>query len=139
MVVDIINKTLNTTAIVKIQILIKPTEPFYFSYFDGGHFMKTREPALFWYKVDEMGTKIFYPLNCLKAYKKVSYEGHLLASENKTLIEFKRNTDFVVEQPYTYTLFLAFIVLNKTHQSILPQRNGIIRNLLHGLVCIRHI
>jgi hypothetical protein len=81
MVVDIINKTLNTTAIVKIQILIKPTEPFYFPILII--FMKTRNQHYFGTKVDEMGTKIFYPLNCLKA-QKVSYEGHLLASENKT-------------------------------------------------------
>jgi hypothetical protein len=67
MVVDIINKTLTTQLLSKFRYG-KPTEPFYFLYFDG-HFMKTRNQHFFG-KVDEMEPKFFYPLNCFKAYKK---------------------------------------------------------------------
>jgi hypothetical protein len=106
--------------------------------------------SLFWSFLWKLGTSIilvqsrwngnqnFLPFELLKSTK-VSYEGHLLASENKTLIEFKK-TDFVVEQSiHLYSLPCVYCVIKQTHQSILPQRNGIIRNLLHGLVCIRHL
>jgi hypothetical protein len=84
--------------------------------------MKTREPAI-GTKVDEMEPKFFYPLNCLKAYKKSFYEGHLLASENKTLIEFKKETPISWWNNPTPILPCVYCVKQETHQSILPQRN----------------
>ena len=62
-----------------------------------------------------MGTKIFLPFELLESLKKVSFESHPLASENKTLLEFKKETPISWwNNPYTYIIFLAFIVvLNK--------------------------
>lgn len=112
MVVDIINKTLNTTAIVKNSDTDRTYRTILFPYFDGHFYEKLGTSIIFGTKVDEMGTKIFLPFELLKSLQKVSYEGHLLASENKTLIEFKKETPMSWwNNPYTYILFLAFIVL----------------------------
>ena len=112
MVVDIINKTLNTTAIVKNSDTDRTYRTILFPYFDGHFYEKLGTSIIFGTKVDEMGTKIFLPFELLKSLQKVSYEGHPLASENKTLIEFKKETPISWwNNPYTYILFLAFIVL----------------------------
>lgn len=112
MVVDIINKTLNTTAIVKNSDTDRTYRTILFPYFDGHFYEKLGTSIIFGTKVDEMGTKIFLPFELLKSLQKVSYKGHLLASENKTLIEFKKETPMSWwNNPYTYILFLAFIVL----------------------------
>ncbi|MFV8357201.1 DUF4105 domain-containing protein [Flavobacterium sp. XS1P32] len=112
MVVDIINKTLNTSAIVKNSDTDRTYRTILFPYFDGHFYEKLGTSIIFGTKVDEMGTKIFLPFELLKNLQKVSYEGHLLASENKTLIEFKKETPISWwNNHYTYILFLAFIVL----------------------------
>ena len=112
MVVDIINKTLNTTAIVKNSDTDRTYRTILFPYFGGHFYEKLGTSIIFGTKVDEMGTKIFLPFELLKSLQKVSYKGHLLASENKTLIEFKKETPISWwNNPYTYIFFLAFIVL----------------------------
>ena len=115
MVVDIINKTLNTTAIVKNTDTDRTYRTILFPYFDGHFYEKLGTSVIFGTKVDEMGTKIFLPFELLKSLKKVSFESHPLASENKTLLEFKKETPISWwNNPYTYIVFLSFIVvLNK--------------------------
>ena len=115
MVVDIINKTLNTTAIVKNTDTDRTYRTILFPYFDGHFYEKLGTSVIFGTKVDEMGTKIFLPFELLESLKKVSFESHPLASENKTLLEFKKETPISWwNNPYTYIIFLAFIVvLNK--------------------------
>jgi hypothetical protein len=58
MVVDIINKTLDTTAIVKIPILTSPTEPYYILILMVTF---TKGTSIILEKVDQLGTQIFYP------------------------------------------------------------------------------
>ncbi len=112
MVVDIVNKTLNTNVIVKNTDTDRTYRTILFPYFGGHFYEKLGTSIIFGTKVDEMGTKIFLPFELLKSLQKVSYEGHPLASENKTLIEFKKETPISWwNNPYTYILFLAFIVL----------------------------
>jgi hypothetical protein len=60
MVVDIINKTLDTTAIVKNTDTDITYRTILYPYFDG-HFYENWELALFLEKVDQLGTQIFYP------------------------------------------------------------------------------
>ncbi|MFV8334144.1 DUF4105 domain-containing protein [Flavobacterium sp. GSP14] len=112
MVVDIINKTLNTSAIVKNSDTDRTYRTILFPYFDGHFYEKLGTSIIFGTKVDEMGTKIFLPFELLKSLQKNSFEGHPLATENKTLIEFKKETPISWRNnPYTYILFLAFIIL----------------------------
>lgn len=113
MVLDIINKTLNTTAIAKNADTDRTYRAILFPYFAGHFYEKLGTSIIFGTKVDEMGTKIFLPFELLNSLQKVSYAGHPLASENKTLIEFKKETPISWwNNPYTYLLFLASIVLS---------------------------
>jgi hypothetical protein len=58
MVVDIINKTLDTTAIVKYRYWHHLQN--IYPYFDG-HFYEKLGTSIILEKVDQLGTQIFYP------------------------------------------------------------------------------
>lgn len=112
MVVDIINKTLDTTAIVKNTDTNITYRSILYPYFDNHFYEKLGTSIIFGRKVDQLGTKIFLPFELLKSLKKVSFQNHPLVKENKTLIEFKNEVPVSWwNNPYTYILFLAFIVL----------------------------
>nr|WP_315233684.1 DUF4105 domain-containing protein [uncultured Flavobacterium sp.] len=112
MVVDIINKTLDTIAIVKKSDTDITYRTILYPYFDNHFYEKLGTSIIFGKKVDGMGTQLFLPFELQKSLKKVSFQNHPLAQENKTLLEFEN------EAPgswwnniYTYILFLGFIVL----------------------------
>ncbi|HEX9152141.1 MAG TPA: DUF4105 domain-containing protein [Flavobacterium sp.] len=112
MVVDIINKTLDTIAIVKNADTDITYRTILYPYFNNHFYEKLGTSIIFGKKVDGLGTQIFLPFELQKSLKKVSFQNHLLARENKTILEFNE------EVPgswwnnwYTYLLLLAFIVL----------------------------
>jgi hypothetical protein len=112
MVVDIINKTLDTTAIVKKSDTDITYRTILYPYFDNHFYEKLGTSIIFGKKVDGLGTQLFLPFELQKSLKKVSFQNHPLAQQNKTLLEFEN------EAPgswwnniYTYILFLGFIVL----------------------------
>jgi hypothetical protein len=112
MVVDIINKTLDTTAIVKNADTDITYRTILYPYFNHHFYEKLGTSIIFGKKVDGLGTRIFLPFELQKSLKKVSFQNHLLAPENKTIIEFNE------EAPgswwnnwYTYVILLGFIVL----------------------------
>jgi hypothetical protein len=112
MVVDIINKTLDTTAIVKNEDTDITYRTILYPYFDNHFYEKLGTSIIFGKKVDGLGTQLFLPFELQKSLKKVSFQNHPLAQQNKTLLEFEN------EAPgswwnniYTYILFLGFIVL----------------------------
>jgi hypothetical protein len=111
MVVDIINKTLDTTAIVKNTDTDISYRTILYPYFDGHFYEKLGTSIIFGKKVDQLGTKIFLPFELNKSLKTVKFNKQLLAKENKTLLAFN-------EPPpsswwnnfYTYGLLLGFIL-----------------------------
>ncbi|RKS89673.1 uncharacterized protein DUF4105 [Flavobacterium limicola] len=115
MVVDIINKTLDTVAIVKNTDTDITYRTILYPYFDGHFYEKLGTSIIFGKKVDQLGTKIFLPFELQKSLKKVSFQNQPLAQENKTIIEFKNETPFSWwNNPYTYFILLSFIVfINK--------------------------
>ena len=115
MVVAIINKTLNTTAIVKKEDTDSTYRSILYPYFYGHFYEKLGTSIIFGKKVDQLGTQLFLPFELQKSLKKVSFQNHPLAPENKTLLEFKKETPFSWwNNPYTYFLFLFLIVfINK--------------------------
>jgi hypothetical protein len=104
MVVDIINKTLDTTAIVKIPILTSPIEP-YCILILMVTFTKNWELALFFGKVDQLGTQIFLPLELNKSLKTVQFN-QLLARKTKHFLPLMRPSSSWWNNFYTYTFFL---------------------------------
>ena len=115
MVVDIINKTLDTIAIVKNADTDITYRTILFPYFDNHFYEKLGTSIIFGKKVDALGTQIFLPFELQKSLKKVFYKNHPLAAENKTILEFSKEvTQSWWNNIYTYLLFLGCIIaLNK--------------------------
>jgi hypothetical protein len=112
MVVDIINKTIDTTAIVKNTDTDITYRTILYPYFDNHFYEKLGTSIIFGKKVDGLGTQLFLPFELQKSLKKVSYQNHPLAKENKTILEFDEVFPFSWwNNPYTYVVFLGFIVL----------------------------
>lgn len=111
MVVDIINKTLDTTAIVKNADTDITYRTILFPYFDNHFYEKLGTSIIFGKKVDGLGTQIFLPFELQKSLKKVFYKNHPLAGENKTILQFpKEVSGSWWNNVYTYLLFLGFII-----------------------------
>ena len=112
MVVDIINKTLNTNAIVKKEDTHLTYRSILYPYFDGHFYEKLGTSIIFGKKVDQLGTQIFLPYELQKSLEKVTFQNQPLAFENKTLLEFKNQILFSWwNNAYTYVAFLLLIVL----------------------------
>ncbi|WP_426095695.1 DUF4105 domain-containing protein [Flavobacterium sp. DSR2-3-3] len=115
MVVDIINKTLDTVAIVKNTDTDITYRTILYPYFDGHFYEKLGTSIIFGKKVDQSGSKIFLPFELQKSLKKVSFQNQPLAKQNKTIIEFKNEVPMSWwNNPFTYFILLSFIVfINK--------------------------
>jgi hypothetical protein len=115
MVVDIINKTLDTVAIVKNTDTDITYRTILYPYFDGHFYEQLGTSIIFGKKVDQLGTKIFLPFELLKSLKKVQYNNQLLAQETKTLLEFNETSPSSWwNNCYSYLLFLiAIVIVNK--------------------------
>ena len=112
MVVDIINKTIDTNAIVKNSDIDITYRTILYPYFDNHFYEKLGTSIIFGKKVDGLGTQLFLPFELQKSLKKVSYQNHPLAKENKTILQFDKEIPFSWwNNPYTYIVFLGFIVL----------------------------
>jgi hypothetical protein len=115
MVVDIINKTLDTIAIVKNVDTDITYRTILYPYFDNHFYEKLGTSIIFGKKVDGLGTQIFLPFELQKSLKKVSFQNHPLAQQNKTIIEFEKEvTGSWWNNYYTYLLLLGFVIgINK--------------------------
>lgn len=112
MVVDIINKTLDTVAIVKNTDTDITYRTILYPYFDHLFYEKLGTSIIFGPKVDRMGTQIFLPFELQKSLKKVRYKNQLLAKENKTLLEFNETPPASWwNNCYSYLLLLGAIVI----------------------------
>jgi hypothetical protein len=112
MVVDIINKTIDSIAIVKNTDTDITYRTILYPYFDGHFYEKLGTSIIFGKKVDELGTRIFLPFELQKSLKTVQFKNHLLAKENKILLQFNETpTGSWWNNFYTYLLFLGFILL----------------------------
>jgi hypothetical protein len=112
MVVDIINKTLDTTAIVKNTDTDITYRTILYPYFDNHFYEKLGTSIIFGKKIDGLGTQLFLPFELQKSLKNVSFQNHPLAQENKTILEFENKVPGSWwNNRYTYILFLGFIVL----------------------------
>lgn len=115
MVVDVINKSLNTKAIVKSSDTDITYRTILYPYFDNHFYEKLGTSIIFGKKVDNLGTQIFLPFELQKSLKTASFQNHHLAKENKTIIEFEKEVSHSWwNNFYSYLLILGFvIVINK--------------------------
>ncbi|NRT15156.1 hypothetical protein HNP99_001503 [Flavobacterium sp. 28A] len=112
MVVDILNKTLKTKAIVKNADTNLTYRTILFPYFDHHFYEKLGTSIIFGEKVDRMGTQIFLPFELMKSLEKTSFENHLLANKTHTILSYETESPFSWwNNAYTYLLLLAIVVL----------------------------
>ena len=112
MVVDILNKTLDTVAIVKNTDTDISYRTILYPYFDHHFYEKLGTSIIFGKKTDGMGTQIFLPFELQKSLKTVQFKNQLLAKENKTLLMFNEAPPVSWwNNVYSYLLLLGLILL----------------------------
>ena len=115
MVVDILNKTLDTIAIVKNRDTGITYRTILYPYFENHFYEKLGTSIVFGKKVDELGTRIFLPFELLKSLKTIRFQNHLLAKESQILLESNEIPESSWwNNIYSYLLFLIlFVIINK--------------------------
>ncbi|MEC5166103.1 hypothetical protein RCH18_001838 [Flavobacterium sp. PL11] len=112
MVVDIINKTLGGTVIIKKEDTDLTYRSILYPYFSGHFYEKLGTSIIFGTKVDQKGTQIFLPLELKKSLEKITFNKVVLANDSKALLEFETITPFSWwNNIYTYILLLLSIIL----------------------------
>ena len=115
MVVDIINKTLGETVIVKKTDTELTYRSILFPYFDDHFYEKLGTSIIFGSKVDALGTKIFLPLELQKSLALTQYKSQALAPKNQSILHFEEvHPSSWWNNIYSYLIVLALLaILNK--------------------------
>ncbi|WP_035141645.1 lipoprotein N-acyltransferase Lnb domain-containing protein [Flavobacterium daejeonense] len=112
MVVAIINKTLGSTVITKKTDTNLSYRSILYPYFDHHFYEKLGTSIIFGSKVDQLGTKLFLPLELKKSLKLIQYKNQPLASENETLLHFEEShPSSWWNNMYSYLIFLALLII----------------------------
>ncbi len=112
MVVDMINKTLDTVAIIKNTDTNISYRTILYPYFENHFYEKLGTSIIFGKKVDQLGTQIFLPFELQKSLKTIEFKNHLLAKETKTVLQFNPNPPSSWwNNWYTYLILLGLIVV----------------------------
>ena len=117
MVVDILNKTLESKVITKDFDTDKTYRSILFPYFDNFFYEKLGTSIIFGTKVDQYSNHIFLPFELHKGLQQTQFNNQLLCKESKTLLEFKKQVpNSWWNNIYTYLTFLGIIlVLDKKY------------------------
>ena len=120
MVVDIINKTLGSTVIIKKDDIDLTYRSILYPYFDDHFYEKLGTSIIFGTKVDQKGTQIFLPLELKKSLETITFRNQILAKESKTLLDYKNEVPFSWwNNTYTYLILLLLIIsVNKKSISL---------------------
>jgi len=112
MVVEILNKTLGSNAVVQKTDMDKTYRTILYPYFDNSFYQKLGTSIIFGTKVDEYGTRIFLPFELLKSLQLLKFENHPLCKESRILLDFKKEAPSSLwDNFYTFAFLLAFIVV----------------------------
>jgi hypothetical protein len=117
MVVDILNKTLESKTITKTFETDKTYRSILFPYFDNFFYEQLGTSIIFGAKVDEYSDHIFLPFELHKSLRQTKFKKQLLCKESTNLLEFKKQAPKSWwNNIYTYLIFLVLIViLNKKY------------------------
>jgi len=120
MVVDIINKTLGSTVIIKKDNIDLTYRSILYPYFEGHFYEKLGTSIIFGTKVDRKGTQIFLPLELKKSLETITFRNQILAKESETLLDYNNEVPFLWwNNTYTYLILLLLIIsVNKKSISL---------------------
>ncbi len=112
MVVDLINKTLGYTAVVKKTNTDQTYRSILYPYFDNFFYEKLGTSIIFGSKVDQNATRIFLPLELQKNLSLSQFNHHALCAESKSILDFKKMpTSSWWNNMYSYLIFLILIIV----------------------------
>ncbi|OCB76535.1 DUF4105 domain-containing protein [Flavobacterium crassostreae] len=113
MVVDLINKTLKTKAIVKKTDTEISYRAILFPYFEHHFYEKLGTSIIFGEKVDRLATQLFLPFELLKSLEQLSYQKQsLIKGTTTTVLDFEQQIPVSWwNNAYTYVAFLIFVIL----------------------------
>jgi hypothetical protein len=112
MVVEMLNKTLGSNAVVKKTDTDKTYRTILYPHFDNFFYQKLGTSIIFGTKVDEYGTRIFLPFELHKSLQLIQFKNHPICKESKTLLEFKKEAPSSWwDNFYTFAFLLTFIVV----------------------------
>lgn len=120
MVVDMLNKTLESKIIDKKLDTDKTYRSILFPYFDNFFYEKLGTSIIFGTKVDEYSNHIFLPFELHKSLQQTQFNNQLLCKASNTLLEFKKQAPSSWWNTiYTYLIFLGLIlILNNKYVDI---------------------
>ena len=120
MVVDMLNKTLESKIIDKKLDTDKTYRSILFPYFDNFFYEKLGTSIIFGTKVDEYSNHIFLPFELHKSLQQTQFNKQLLCKASNTLLEFKKQAPSSWWNTiYTYLIFLGLIlILNNKYVDI---------------------
>ena len=112
MVVEMLNKTLESNIIVKKSDTDKTYRTILYPYFDNFFYQKLGTSIIFGTKVDDYGARIFLPLELYKSLEQTQYKGQPFSKQSKTLLDFKKEAPTSWwDNFYTFAFVLGFIVV----------------------------
>ena len=112
MVVDMLNKTLESKIIDKKLDTDKTYRSILFPYFDNFFYEKLGTSIIFGTKVDEYSNHIFLPFELHKSLQQTQFNKQLLCKASNTLLEFKKQAPSSWWNTiYTYLIFLGLILI----------------------------
>lgn len=112
MVVEMLNKTLDTKIIVKKTDTEITYRTILYPYFKNSFYEKLGTSIIFGKKVDAFGTQIFLPFELQKSLALIQFQKHPICKKSETLLEVKKEVPSTWwDTIYTYLLLLGFIIL----------------------------
>ena len=117
MVVDILNKTLESKIIAKTFETDKTYRSILFPYFDNFFYEQLGTSIIFGAKVDQYSNHIFLPFELHKSLQQTQFKNKLLCKESNALLEFKKQApNSWWNNGYSYLIFIGLIlILNKKY------------------------
>lgn len=112
MVVDMLNKTLESEVIASKIDSNKTYRSILFPYFDNFFYEKLGTSIIFGTKVDEYSNHIFLPLQLLQSLEQTQFKNKPLCAETNTILEFKKQAPRSWwNSMYSYLIFLGIILI----------------------------
>jgi hypothetical protein len=112
MAVDVINRAVEKEVIVKKGDTISTYRSILYPYFDHHFYEQLGTSIIFGTKTDQAGTAIFLPFELKESLDQIQLNQQPIVKQNNTLLEFEPETNSSWwNNPYTYLLFLGFILL----------------------------
>lgn len=111
MVVEVLNKTLGGDIIRKTTDTDVTYRNILYPYFENNFYYKLGTSIIFGTKVDQMGDRIFLPMELLESLKTTRFQNHLICKPTQTILDFPKEVPHSWwNNIYSYIVLLGLFV-----------------------------